>query len=50
MCPLNSAVVSFLTVCNLAMKLKQEELRKQERNNTQVNEITEGDLMSGLQV
>ena len=27
------------------MKLKWEELRKQEGNSTQVNEITEGDLI-----
>ena len=32
------------------MKLKQEELRKQERNNTQVNEITEGDLIQSFSV
>ena len=30
------------------MKLKQEELRKQERNNTQVNEITKGDLIQAF--
>ena len=27
------------------MKLKREELKKQERNSMQVNEITEGDLI-----
>ena len=32
------------------MKLKQEELRKQERNNTQINEITEGDLIQAFGV
>ena len=32
------------------MKLKQEELRKQERNNTKVNEITEGDLIQAFGV
>ena len=31
-------------------KLKQEELRKQERNSTQVNEITEGDLIQAIGV
>ena len=30
------------------MKLKWEELRKQERNCTQVNEITEGDLIQAF--
>ena len=30
------------------MKLKYEELRMQERNNTQVNEITEGDLIQAF--
>ena len=32
------------------MKLKQEELRKQERNSNQVNEITEGDLLQAFGV
>ena len=32
------------------MKLKWEELRKQERNSTQVNEITEGDLIQAFSV
>ena len=32
------------------MKLKWEELRKQERNSTQVNEITEGDLIQAFGV
>ena len=39
---------SFFKQFDLAMKLKQEELRKQERNSTQVNEITEGDLIQAL--
>ena len=30
------------------MKLRWEELRKQERNSTQVNVITEGDLIQAL--
>ena len=41
---------SFFKQFNLAMKLKREELRKQERNNTQVNEITEGDLIQAFGV
>ena len=32
------------------MKLKWEELRKQERNSTHVNEITEGDLIQAFSV
>ena len=36
---------SFIKQFDLAMKLKWEELRKQERNSSQVNEITEGDLI-----
>ena len=32
------------------MKLKWEELRKQERNSTQVNEITKGDLIQAFGV
>ena len=32
------------------MKLKQEELRKQKRNSTQVNEITKGDLIQAFGV
>ena len=48
MCPLNSAAV--LKQFDLAMKLKWKELRKQERNNTQVNEITEGDLIQAFGV
>ena len=32
------------------MKLKWEELRKHERNSTQVNEITEGDLIQAFGV
>ena len=32
------------------MKLKWEELRKQERNSTQVNEITKGDLIQAFSV
>ena len=35
---------------DLTMKLKWEELRKQERNSTQVNEITEGDLIQAFGV
>ena len=41
---------SFFKQFNLAMKLKWEELRKQERNSTQVNEITEGDLIQAFGV
>ena len=41
---------SFFKQFDLAMKLKQEELRKQERNSTQVNEITEDDLIQALGV
>ena len=32
------------------MKLKKEELKKQERNNRQVNEITEDDLIQAFGV
>ena len=32
------------------MKLNQEELRKQERNSSQVNEISEGDLIQAFGV
>ena len=39
---------SFFKQFNLAMKLKWEELRKQERNSSQVNEITEGDLIQAF--
>ena len=39
---------SFFKQFDLAMKLKWEELRKQERNNPQVNEITEGDLIQAF--
>ena len=41
---------SFYKQFDLAMKLTWEELRKQERNNTQVNEITEGDLIQAFSV
>ena len=41
---------SFFKQFDLAMKLKREELRKQERNSTQVNEITEGDLIQAFGV
>ena len=41
---------SFFKQFDLAMKLQQEELRKQERNSTQVNEITEGDLIQAFGV
>ena len=41
---------SFFRQFDLAMKLKWEELRKQERNSTQVNEITEGDLIQAFGV
>ena len=41
---------SFFKQFDLAMKLKWEELRKQERNSTQVNEITEGDLIQAFSV
>ena len=39
---------SFFRQFNLAMKLKQEELKKQERNSSQVNEITEDDLIQAF--
>ena len=39
---------SFFKQFDLAMKLKWEELRKQERNSTQVNEITKGDLIQAF--
>ena len=41
---------SFFKQFDMAMKLKWEELRKQQRNNTQVNEITEGDLVQAFSV
>ena len=41
---------SFFRQFDLVMKLKQEELRKQERNSNQVNEITEGDLIQAFGV
>ena len=41
---------SFFRQFNLAMKLKQEELRKQERSSNQVNEITDGDLIQAFSV
>ena len=41
---------SFFRQFNLAMKLKWEELRKQERNSNQVNEITEGVLIQAFGV
>ena len=41
---------SFFRQFDLAMKLKREELRKQERNSNQVNEITEGDLIQAFGV
>ena len=36
---------NFFKQFNLAMKMKREELRKQEGNRSQVNEITEDDLI-----
>ena len=41
---------SFFRQFNLAMKLKREELRKQERNSNQVNKITKGDLIQAFAV
>ena len=41
---------SFFKQFDLAMKLKWEELRKQERKSTQVNEITESDLIQAFSV
>ena len=41
---------SFFKQFNLAMKLKWQELRKQEKNSTQVNETTEGDLIQAFRV
>ena len=39
---------SFFRQFDLAMKLKREQLRKQERRSNQVNEITEGDLIQAF--
>ena len=39
---------SFFRQFDLAMKLKKEELKKQERNTSQVNEITEADLIQAF--
>ena len=41
---------NFFKQFDLVMKLKLEELRKQERNSTQVNEITEGNLIQAFGV
>ena len=41
---------SFFKQFDLGMKLKQEELRKQERKSSQVNEITEGNLIQAFGV
>ena len=41
---------SFFRQFDLAMKLNQEEPRKQERNSNQVNEITQGDLIQAFSV
>ena len=38
----------FFRQFDLAMKLKQEELKKQGRSSNQVNEITEGDLIQAF--
>ena len=39
---------SFFRQFNLVMKLKREKLKKQERNSSQVNEITEADLIQAF--
>ena len=39
---------SFFEQFDLAIKLKWEELRKQERNSSQVNDIIEGDLIQAF--
>ena len=41
---------SFFRQFHLAMKLKREEMRKQERSNNQVNKITEGNLIQAFSV
>ena len=41
---------SFFRQFDLAMKLKWEELKKQERNSSQVNEITEDDLIQAFSI
>ena len=41
---------SFFKQFDLAMKAEMEELRKQERNSSQVNEISKGDLIQAFGV
>ena len=41
---------NFFKQFNLAMKLKQEELKKQGRSSNQVNELTEGNLIQAFSV
>ena len=41
---------SFFKQFDLAMTIKREELKKQCKNSTQVNEITEGDLIQAFGV
>ena len=41
---------SFFRQFDLEMKLKQQELRKQERSSNQVNKITKGDLIQAFGV
>ena len=41
---------SFFKQFNLAMKIKREELKKQSKISTQVNEITEGDIIQAFGV
>ena len=41
---------SFFKQFNLAMRIKKDELKKQGKNSTQVNEITEGDMIQAFGV
>ena len=41
---------SFFKQFNLAMKIKREELKKQGKSSTQVNEITKGDMIQAFGV
>ena len=41
---------NFFKQFDLAMKLKQEELKKQGRSSNQVNELTEGTLIQAFSV
>ena len=41
---------NFFRQFDLAMKLKREELKKQGRSSSQINEITKGDLLQAFGV